>query len=108
MRPFETSDLDNSPALQADAVMELETILGDSLETSLGLAPSVSHDLATKMVRVMRIKHPGTRVYIAAPSKEERDAAIRADLRPGNAAEVAAKWDLSISAVYKIANKRTC
>jgi Mor family transcriptional regulator len=97
-----------SPAFEADSVLELESVLSESLECSLGLQPGTASDLAAKLVKVMRIRNPGTRLYIAAPSREERYAVIRAELRPGNAADLAAQFNISVSAVYKLANRRAC
>lgn len=95
-----------SPAQTADAILELESMLSEALSVAVGLPVSVSAQVAENMVTLLRLMHPGTRVYIPCPSMEERDAAIRSELRPGNAADVAAKWGLSISAVYKIANRK--
>lgn len=95
-----------SAVREADAVMELEAIICESLQISVGLPTTAANDLAMKMVRVIRLRHGGSGVYIPATNKAERDAAIRAELRPGNAAEVATRHGLSIRAVYKIANRR--
>lgn len=99
-------DTPRSPALEADAALELEAMLGESLALCLGLPPLPSAELAGKLVCVLRLRHGGGEVYIPAASRAERDAAIRAELRPGNAGELAARHNLSISAVYKIANRR--
>lgn len=95
-----------SPAVEADAALELEAIVGECLQLCLGLHGPAVLDLANKMVKVLRVRHGGGDVYIPAADKTERNAAIRAALRTGNAAEVAADHDLNPSTVYKIARRR--
>jgi Mor family transcriptional regulator len=92
--------------VDADSVIELESIICEGLSLSLGLPVGAAANLATKIVRVLRVRSGGSLVYIPAADKTQRDAAIRAELRPGNAADVAARHHLSVSAVYKIANRR--
>lgn len=95
-----------SPAVEADAALMLETMVAECLQLCLGLTGPATLDLANKMVKVLRVQYGGGDVYIPAPDKTERNAAIRAALRTGNAAEVAAEHDLDVSTVYRIAGRR--
>lgn len=95
-----------SPAQEADAALELEAMLVESLQLCAGLPTVAANDLAVKLVKVLRLRHGGLDVYIPAPSKAERDAAIRAELRTGNAADVAQRHGVSIRWVYYLAKRR--
>lgn len=95
-----------SPALDADAVYELEAIVAEALELCCGFGRQDAADKAHQLVTVMREKHPNTKIRIPTASKQERNKRIRDELRPGNAAEIASREGLSVSAVYKIANSR--
>lgn len=96
-----------SPAIEADAALELEAILGEAVALCLGLSLTCSHGIARNLVKVLRMRHGASDVYIPAPDRKARDASIRADLRTGNAADLAARHNISVSAVYKIARRRT-
>lgn len=103
---LELTEPAKSPAVEADAALELEAMLGETVALCLGLSMSCAHGIAQKMVKVLRMRHGGSDVYIPARSRRERDASIRAELRTGNAAELAARHGISVSAVYKIAGRR--
>jgi hypothetical protein len=96
-----------SPAIEADAAVELEAMLGEAVALCLGLPLSCSHGIARNLVKVLRIRHGASEVYIPAPDRKARDASIKAELRTGNAADLAARHNISVSSVYKIARKRT-
>lgn len=95
-----------SPAVEADAALELEAILGEAVALCLGLPLTCSHGIARNLVKVLRMRHGASDVYIPAPDRKARDASIKAELRTGNAADIAARHNLSVSTVYKIAARR--
>lgn len=96
-----------SPAQEADAALVLESIMAECLQLSLGLPEPVCQELTSKMVKVLRVRCGGGDLYIPAADKAERNAAIVAQLRAGNVAQVAAEYGLDTSQVYRIYRKVT-
>src|SRR5690606_13914654 len=93
-------------AQEADAAVELEAVLSDALAVTLGLPLGCSHGLAQKLIKVLRVRHGGADLYIPSAPRAERNAIIRQELRTGNAGQLAARFGISVSAVYKIAGRR--
>lgn len=74
--------------------------------TQHAYSEALATEIAMLCVETVRNEHGGERLYVPALSKLSRDAAIRSELRTGNAAEVAARWNLSERRVYQIARRR--
>ncbi len=106
MSSIESKSETTSPAQDADAAFELEAILAEALHMCCGYDARAAGIKAHELVKVIRQNHPNTKIRIPTPCKQERNKLIRDQLRPGNAAEVAARHGLSVSAVYKIAGGR--
>jgi len=77
--------------------------LRDALMHRYDFGERQATEWADTLVNALREKHGGEEVYIKAADCSERNAAIRAELRTGNAADVAKRHGLSIQSVYRIA-----
>lgn len=95
-----------SPAQLEDERLRYVYACRDALMTRHGFDEKNATETAIYLVDRMRETAGGDAVYIPCASKAERNARIKRDLRPGNAAEIAARERLSVSAVYKIAGQR--
>lgn len=107
-----TQDRDPSPrtSRKPSAAEETVTLLMHTVRNALmerhGLNEKDATDWADGIVCALRRDHGGDDVYLKALDTDARDAAIRAELRTGNAAEVAARYGITARRVYQIANQR--
>lgn len=95
-----------SPAAEEDSAAELEAILTEALHLVLGLPAGDAFTRARALTQHLRNTHGGTKLYIPATDRRARNAAIRARLRRGNAAEVAQEFGVSVRTVYIAAAER--
>lgn len=95
-----------SPGAAAEEQMLLLIYaMRDRLMNQHGYTEQLATEVATLCVETVRAEYGGERLYVPAPSKLARDEAIRRDLRPGNAEDLAREWNLSVTRVYEIANR---
>jgi Mor family transcriptional regulator len=88
---------DNAAAL----MFELTHIVSEEI----GFNELFASQVAEALVRGLRKRMGGREIYIPAPDKTARDAAIRAEFNGRNMPEVCKKYGLSAPAIYKIVNK---
>ena len=74
--------------------MLLQGELADALRTCTGLTGGVVNDWARDLVEYLRQRLGAQRIYIPAPSKAQRDAAIARDYDGTNAAAVMKRYGI--------------
>lgn len=107
-----TTHLINSPAItpgQADdAVMQLEQDFVEIAREELGMHEVPAQELASALVRGMRKRYGGMRlggrghIYVPAPSKADRDEAIRQAYNGTNGPEVMKAHGIRRSRLFQI------
>lgn len=91
-----------------DAVMQLEQDFVEIAREELGMHEVPALELASALVRGMRKRYGGMRlggrghIYVPAPSKSERDDAIRQAYNGTNAAEVMKTHGIRRSRLFQI------
>lgn len=100
----------NEPRQAAGAAAEEQMLLlayrmRDRLMQDHAYSETLATEIAMLCMDTLRDEYGGDKLYVAAPSKQSRDAAIRSELRTGTAAEVARRWGISERRVYQIAGK---
>lgn len=100
------SDTKQACAAAEEQMLLLIYSMRDRLMEQHDYPEQLATEVATLCVETVRAEYGGERLYVPAMSKLTRDAAIREELRTGNAAEVARRWNLSESRVYQIARRR--
>ncbi len=99
-----------SPAAEEDSAAELEAILTEALHLVLGLPPDVAFARAREMTMHLRETIGGSQLYVPNVAlrrrRQQRNAAIRAALKRGNARQVAAEFGVSVRTVYVAAAER--
>ncbi|MBJ2139835.1 MULTISPECIES: Mor transcription activator family protein [Delftia] len=100
-------------AQAADAVLQLEYDLVEMVREEMGWPEAQAYPLAKALVRGMRKRYGGMRIggrgaaiYIPAPSKEERNEAIRREFDGTNRAAVMAKYGIKRTQLYRIISRR--
>ena len=89
-----------------EAAVQLEHEMTQIVVEETGLREPLAGQLARAIVRGMRQRMGGEDTYIPAPDKSERNAAIRAEFRGTNLAEVCRKYGVGKSTVYDIVGQR--
>lgn len=102
-----------SPAQMDDAVLQLEHDMVEIVRSELSMHEREAFDIAKAIVRGLRKRYGGLRIggrgvaiYIPAPSKEERNAAIRQEFDGTNLQEVMARHGIKRAQIYRIINAR--
>ncbi|WP_126312351.1 Mor transcription activator family protein [Delftia acidovorans] len=100
-------------AQAADAVLQLEYDLVEMVREEMGWPEAQAYPLAKALVRGMRKRYGGLRIggrgaaiYIPAPSKEERNEAIRREFDGTNRDAVMAKFGIKRTQLYRIVSQR--
>ncbi|MDP4074209.1 hypothetical protein [Acidovorax sp. A1169] len=101
-----------TPGQADDAVMQLEQDFVEIVREELGMHEVPAQALASALVRGMRKRYGGMRlggrghIYVPAPSKSERDEAIRQAYNGTNAAEVMKAHGIRRSRLFEIVSAR--
>lgn len=95
-----------------DAVLQLEHDMVEIVRAELGMHEREAFSLAQAIVRGLRARYGGERlgyrgIYIPAPSKEQRNAAIRKEFDGTNVKEVMERHGIKRTQIYRIVGKRT-
>lgn len=109
-----TPATEHSPAQIEDKVIQLHRDMVEIVQDELGLNEKFANPLAAALVNGLRKRYGGNTVgrrggiYIPAPGKEERNAAIRARFDGTTASRDALckEFDISRSHFYTITGRR--
>jgi len=102
----------NSPAQIEDQAIQLHREFVEIVREEIGMNEPFANDIAAALVRGMRKRYGGQdlgrrgRIYVPAPSKTERNAAIRAEFNGTNVEAVCKKYGISRSRLYAIASQK--
>lgn len=100
-----------TPGQADDAVMQLEQDFVEIVREELGMHEVPAQALASALVRGMRKRYGGMRlggrghIYVPAPSKSERDEAIRQAFNGANKDDVMKAHGISRTSFYRIVSK---
>lgn len=97
-----TEPLSSTGAAAEEQMLLLAYSMRDRLMQAHAYPEALATEIAMLCVDTLRDEYGGDKLYVAAPSKQSRDAAIRAEARTGNAAQVARRWGISERRVYQI------
>lgn len=100
-----TTDTTRKP-LQSTSQDLLRAELTDVVREQLGIQGPQAIQTAEALLRGLMSRLGGQDIYIPAPPRSERHAAILADFRGDNAAEVRAKYGISKSTLYRLLTSR--
>lgn len=92
----------DTPAKTADQAIQLHRELTDIVRTEVGMRENFAADLAAAILRGLQNMHGGSELYIPAPDKTARNAAIRAEFNGTNAEAVCRAHGVSRSRLYQI------
>ena len=95
-----------------DSVLQLQYDLVEIATAELGMHEVDASRVASALVSGLRKRYGGERlgrrgIYIPAPSKQERNEAIRRDFDGTNADEVMKRHDIKRSTFYAVLGKRS-
>ena len=102
----------NSPAQVEDRVIQLRGDIAAIIHRKVGMLEPFANQLAGAILEGLREDFGGSTiggkgsVYIPAPDKSNRNAAIRAEFNGTNAAEVCKKHGINKTTLYRIAGER--
>ena len=82
--------------------MLLQGELAEGLRNEIGLLPEFANDWAARLTRFLRLRLGAQQVYVPAPDKAERDAAIYREFDGTNGAAVMKRHGISRSRLYQI------
>lgn len=85
-----------------DNALLLQGEISDALRTQIGLRDEFATDWAVRIVGYLRQRLGAQQLYIPAPSRAERDAAIYREYNGKNAAEVCERYGVSRSRMHEI------
>ncbi len=91
-----------SAAQSEDLALQLEHEFIGIVRREIGMFEALAAPFAQALVRGLREEHGGRSLWIPAPDKSQRDAAIRREFNGTNIKEIMAKFGLSRSRVYQI------
>jgi Mor family transcriptional regulator len=95
-----------TPAQTEDAALELEREFVDILRQEIGADERPATLLAQALVRGLRQRIGGAEIWIPAPSKSERNAAIRREFDGTNLDQVMSRHNVSKATVYRASGRR--
>lgn len=100
-----------SPAQADDAAAQLEQDLVEIVREEMGMHERQAYEFAAALVRGMRKRYGGERLgtkglYIPAPSKAERNEAIRREYTGANGPEVMRRHGIKRSRLFEIVAAR--
>jgi Mor family transcriptional regulator len=90
-----------------DAAVELQFEITQIVQEEIGYNEMFANMIAEALTRGLRRRLGGQEVYIPAPDKAARNAAIKREFNGRNLAEMCRKYDLSPSGVYKIVGQKS-
>lgn len=100
-----------SPAQIEDQAIQLQREVADIVREEIGMHEGFANDIAAAIVRGLRKRYGGRTlgargsIYIPAPDKSARNAAIRAEFNGTNADDVCRRHDISRSRLYQLVGK---
>lgn len=89
-----------------DAAVQLEHEITIIVREEIGMHEGLAGVIAAAMVRGLRRRLGGQDLYIPAPDRSVRDAAIRRDFTGTNVDELMRKHGLSRTRIYEIVGQR--
>lgn len=110
--PMNTTAPHATPAQLEDQAIQLHREYVEIVREEIGLHEQFANDIAAAIVRGMRKRYGGQTmgakgsIYVPAPDKSNRNAAIRAEFMGSNAAEVCKKHGVSRTTLYRIVSER--
>lgn len=90
---------------EEDAVF-LQSEIAEGLRTEVGLLPEFANEWAARIMRRLRLRAPAQRLYIPAPSKTERDAAIYREHDGTNTGALCQRYGISRPRLYQICEEQ--
>jgi Mor family transcriptional regulator len=106
LRTMNTEAKKQTTAKDDEAAMLLQSELAAGLRTQIGLLPEYAHQWAGLLAAYLRLRLGGQQIYITAPSKAERDAAIYREFDGTNAGDLMRRHDVSRSRLYQIVEEQ--
>ncbi|WP_445287688.1 Mor transcription activator family protein [Variovorax atrisoli] len=91
-----------SPGQTEDAAVQLEQDFIRIVREEIGMHEQMATVFAQALVRGLRRRLGGQEIYIPAPNKSARDAAIRKQFDGRNIDEISRNFGLSRTRVYEI------
>lgn len=85
-----------------DSQIELLYEMTEIVREEIGLNECFATQIAEAIVRGMRRKYGAQEIYVPAPDKRERDAAIRRDFNGTNLEEVMRAHGVGRATVYRV------
>lgn len=106
-----TTTTQMTPGQAEDAVLQLTYDIVDIARAGLGVSEGEATRMASAIVRGLRQRYGGVRLgqrglYIPAPGKEERNAAVRREFDGTNGPEVMRRHGIKRSTLYAIVGQR--
>jgi Mor family transcriptional regulator len=101
-----------TPAQLEDQAIQLHREFVEILRAAIGFNEHLAHEAAVAVVRELRARYGGQTlgrkgtIYIPAPDKSERNAAIRAEFIGSNAKEICKKYGIGRTRLYEIAGTK--
>jgi Mor family transcriptional regulator len=105
MTPIRFDDIQpvpQTPAQAEDAAVQLERDFLAIVREDIGMNERLAGVFARVLVDGLRSRMGGQDLYIPAPDRSERDAAIRRDFMGSNMEEVMKRYGLSRTRIYEI------
>lgn len=93
---------DAATAGDEDSALLLRGEISDALHSQTGLHPEIASEWAGKITDYLRTRLGSQRLYIPAPSRAARDAAIYREYNGTNAGEVCHRHNVSRSRLHQI------
>lgn len=85
-----------------DSAVALSYDMTAAVQSAFNLPEGLASHFAIQLTDALRRQLGGQEIYIPAPDKQARDAAIRAEFNGRNRAEVCARYNISRSRLYEI------
>ena len=95
-----------TPAQREDDAMLLVAEFTEDLRLGCGVPEAQAGEMAKKLVDRFRLRHGARRIYVPAPDRSVRDAAIRAKFNGQNAADCCREFNISRTRLYEIVGRR--
>ena len=92
----------HTTAQTEDAAIQLEHDFVEIIRQRIGLNEMLATIHAQEIVRGLRERHGGQELWIPAPDKSERNAAILRDFHGNNAGEVMKRYGIKRTQFYRI------
>lgn len=93
-------------AKEQEAAFLLQAELAEGLRSEVGLLPEFANEFASRLTRFLRVRLGTQNIYIPAPDKAERDAAIYREFDGTNAPAVMARHNVSRSRLYQVVEEQ--